>query len=82
MTSQSEPDTDSLSQVFKEFESETLVMHKRFLEIYTQSEQAEQKFLDDLTSLAAYIDEYEAQMSKKLTYFKQTLSKFNKNLNI
>ncbi|CAF0862547.1 unnamed protein product [Brachionus calyciflorus] len=74
--------TENLDEIFKEYEEDTLILLKRFSEIYHQSDLAEQKFRDDINHLSLCTKEYRTNLTRKLSQFKEFISKFSKILNI
>lgn len=74
--------TTNLKEIFNEFENEIKICMKKFQDAYTQSDSSETKGIEELVSFQTHIRQYEINLNQKLKYYKDTIAKFSKILNI
>jgi hypothetical protein len=74
-------DKETIFDLFTAFDNETQVNLKKFIEIFMNSDAAEQKYIEEFDNFHYFLRDYECYLNAKINSQKEAISKFCSKIN-
>jgi hypothetical protein len=76
-----EEEKETIFDLFTAFDKESQQNLKKFIEIFINSDAAEQKYIEEFDNLHYYLRDYECYLNAKINSQKEAISKFCSKIN-